>query len=142
MEEPVPRIADLESVRSEYLDLSNNVRHHSNLRFAQMTLFVAVTAGLISVLFANQGKVSPLAKTSFKIFGLIVAAAFLVIEERTAAYWRHFQGRAAELEPQLSYRQYSNLPGRKWVTAANATRLLYVVVVVFWIVALTFGNDF
>ena len=81
MEEPAVDQSDSESIRNEYLDTSNNMRHQGNLRFAQMTLFVAITAGLVSVLFTNQVNVPTWAKTSFKAFGFITAVAFIVMEE-------------------------------------------------------------
>ncbi len=43
-----------DEIRYEYLDASNNVRHHGNLRFAQLTLFSALTGGLMAVVFGRQ----------------------------------------------------------------------------------------
>ena len=62
-----PANADL---RTEYEDLSGNLRHHSNLRFAQLTLFVAATGGLISVVFSKSPALGIAPKTGLKLFGL------------------------------------------------------------------------
>jgi hypothetical protein len=62
---------------SEYQDLSSNLRHHSNLRFAQLTLFVAVTGGLIGVIFAKSPALALAPKAGLKIFGLITTLTFL-----------------------------------------------------------------
>ena len=108
-----------------------------------MTLFVAITAGLINILFAFQTELSFLAETSIKVFGLITTVAFIVMETRTALFWRHFQKRAAELEPRLNYRQYSTLPSRRGlVTAAKAISLLYFVVATLWLITIVFHSHF
>ncbi len=57
------------------------------------------------------------------------------MERRTGIYWYHYQKRAAELEPSLGYAQYSTLPFGKVITAANATRVLYIVAFLMWLVA-------
>ena len=38
-----------DDLKDEYKHLNDNMRHYSNMRFAQMTLFVAITAGLLSL---------------------------------------------------------------------------------------------
>lgn len=35
----------------EYKDLSDNMRQYSNMRFAQLKLYFALTAGLVTVVF-------------------------------------------------------------------------------------------
>jgi hypothetical protein len=129
--------------RAEYEDLSSNLRHHSNLRFAQLTLFVAVTGGLISVVFAKSPALSIAPKTGLKLFGLIATLAFFIMEERTALFWRSFRKRAVQLERLLAYRQYTDQPRRhKAITAHNATRLLYISAAAFWVFALVWWRKF
>jgi len=82
----------------EYKDISQNMRTYSNLRFAQLTLFVAMTAVMLNVLFNGSGP--PLTETStliIKFGGLLVAAVFWVMEERSADFWHHFKKRAIKL---------------------------------------------
>jgi hypothetical protein len=132
MDEAVDPTADRETIRHEYLDASNNVRRHGNLRFAQLALFSALTGALITVLFGRAVRAVQL-----ELLGLVVAAAFLVMEWRTGVYWEHYRARAAELEPRLGYAQYRLLPRRKGlVTARSATRALYLVVILLWALAL------
>jgi hypothetical protein len=130
-------------VRAEYEDLSSNLRHHSNLRFAQLTLFVAATGGLISVVFSKSPALTIAAKTGLKLFGLIATLAFFIMEERTALFWRSFHSRAVQLEKLLGYRQYTDQPTRrKVVTAHNATRMLYIAAAAFWIIAVIWCRKF
>ena len=39
------------SNEEEYKELNNNIRFYGNMRFAQLTLFSALTAGLLAIIF-------------------------------------------------------------------------------------------
>jgi len=125
------------STRDEYLDASANARHFQTLRFAQLTVFFAVTGALLATSFTTAAAPSSqLGAISLKIGGLVVTALFLVLQERTMAYWRHFVRRAAELEAGLGYRQYSGRPAEPLITGHRAMELLFVGVGVFWALTL------
>lgn len=38
------------SPKDEYMDASSNVRHWSTLRFAQLTIYIALMGGLLNLL--------------------------------------------------------------------------------------------
>jgi hypothetical protein len=121
-----------EHLRVEYQDVSENMRHYGNMRFAQMTLFAAITAGLTSAIIND--------KTPYQWLGVIVGfggavatSIFWVLEERAADYWHHYVRRAIELEKTLGYAQYSKRPVKNYVTATNAVRVFYAGTLLFWI---------
>lgn len=125
--------------RDEYLDASSNARQYITLRFAELTIFMTATGAILAVSFsAVAAPTSPLAAVSLKIAGLLVAAVFWVLETRTMVYWRHFVHRAAELEAELGFRQYSTRPPEGIVSSHRAIRVLIGFVALFWIVALIF----
>jgi len=128
--------------KEEYKDLSDNMRLYVNLRFAQLTIFSALTGGLIVVLFSEDNVPSPSAKIVLKVAGIFIAAMFWIMEERAADYWHHFRRRAVELEDLLGYRLYKNRPTRRLLTATNASRAIYGGVIVFWIIALIWHSIF
>lgn len=128
--------------KEEYKDLSDNMRHYANMRFAQLTIFVALTGGLIIVLFSKDAPDSPLAKAILKVAGIFIAAMFWIMEERAADYWHHFRKRAVELEDLLGYRQYKDRPTRRLLTATDASRAIYAGAIVFWIIALIWRRMF
>jgi dipeptide/tripeptide permease len=128
--------------KEEYKDLSDNMRHYANMRFAQLTIFVALTGALIVVNFSKDAPDSHLAKTVLKVAGIFIATMFWIMEERAADYWHHFRKRAVELEDLLGYRQYKDRPTRRFLTATNASRAIYVGVIVFWISALIWHGMF
>lgn len=55
------------------------------------------------------------------------------------AYWRHFVERAAELEGELGFRQYSTRPPAGRVSSHLAVRVLIGLVAVLWIVSIFVG---
>lgn len=118
--------------RQEYLDASSNVRHWTTLRFAQLTIYVALTAGLLNVLLGKGGPLPGRTALAIELAGLLTTAVYWLLQERTMRYWYVFVRRAAELEPALGYRQYSQRPGSGLLSSANAVRVLFVVMLLFW----------
>ena len=125
--------------RDEYLDASSNARQYITLRFAELTIFMTATGAILAVSFsAVAAPTTPLAAVSLKVAGLLVAAVFWVLETRTMVYWRHFVRRAAELEAELGFRQYSTRPAEGMISSHRAIRALIGFVAVFWLIALVF----
>lgn len=98
--------------REEYLDATNKIRHYGTLRFAELTIYIAITAGLL------------------------ITILFWMLQERTMLYWYHFTSRAVEFEKDLGFKQYSTRPRAGLVTGQNTVRTLFLVMAVFWTVAL------
>lgn len=124
------------NLKDEYLDASNNVRHFQTVRFAQLTIFIAISGGLLSILFRRTEPLPGYGGAFIKIAGLMITALYLVLQERTMLYWRHFVNRSAELEEQLGFKQYTTRPKPGIMTGTNAMRVFFVYLMVFWIVAL------
>ena len=118
----------------EYKDLSENMRHYGNMRFAQLTIFIAITGGLLAVIFGNKNP-SP-NHIIIPLIGISIAIMFWIMEERAADYWQTFKKRAVVLEIKLGFQQYSIRPkARFWdkLTATNASRAIYGLSILFWI---------
>lgn len=123
--------------KDEYIDASNNARLFQTVRFAQLTIFMALTGGLLAVTFSKiAAPTEPLAAAMLKVGGILVTLLFWVLHERTMLYWRHFVARASELEAELGFRQYSSRPPAGLISGNNTMRALYVAMAVFWVVAL------
>jgi len=128
--------------KDEYKEVSANMRQYGNMRFAQLTLFIAMTGGLLAALFTSNPPLSSLARFLLKIGGLIITVVFWIMEERAVDYWYHFRRRAVDLEKQLGYQQYLTGPERSIVTATNAVRVLYLFMFLFWVVTLILHTRF
>ena len=125
------------TAKDEYLDASANARQFLTLRFAELTIFVTVTAALVAVTFSRASSSPDLpVAIALKVLGLSVAVVFWILEGRTMLYWRHFVDRAARLEEELGFRQYSTRPTEGWLTSHRAIRALLALVAALWLVAL------
>lgn len=129
----------MDHVRCEYSDVSANIRHYANMRFAQLTLFAAMTAGLLTILFSSSFYVESPLRALLMIGGAVTAGIFWVMEERATDHWHHFNARAIELEKSLGYLQYTDRQSRKVLNATNAVRTLYGTAILFWLAALVYS---
>ena len=122
--------------RDEYLDASSNARQFNVLRFAELTIFITATGALMAGSFSRAAApTTPEAGLALKLAGIIVTAVFWIVQERTMLYWRHFVARAAELEGELGYRQYSTRPKEGPMGGHRAVRLLFLLTGFFWVAA-------
>jgi hypothetical protein len=99
-----------DELSNEYSDLTSNMRHYASMRFAQLTIFAAITAALLKFLLDSNSSLQPTIKELLTWGGFVISLVFWVMEISSALMWRHFARRAAELESKLGYRQYSTLP--------------------------------
>jgi hypothetical protein len=122
--------------KDEYLDVSNNMRLYVNMRFAQLTLLIALTAALTNVIFGKNPPLSPDVSFLLKLAGLVTSVVFWIMEERAADFFHHYKRRAIQLEKSLGFMQYTNRPEGKWITATNAVRFLFGFLILFWFASL------
>jgi len=127
------------SEKDEYLDASENMRTHSTMRFAHLTLFIAITAGLLNSLLSGHTPPDNM-RLALKTGGLLTVVVFWMIEERVTDYFHHYRRRAVTLEKVLGYSQYTSCPQRKWFTATNAVRLLFGALAHLWVIWLFFPS--
>jgi hypothetical protein len=122
--------------KDEYIDLSTNLRHWNTLRFAELTIFIALTGGLLNVLYIGKAAQMPQANLVMKGAGILVSIIFYLLHERTMAWWHAFLTRAIAIESDLGYRQYSDVPRTRIITGTNVVRAFYLVILAFWVASL------
>lgn len=127
---------------TEYTEVSENMRHFGNIRFAQMTLLFAITAGIIAGLFQASIQLTTVASTLLKLGGLVFTILFWAMDERAMQYWHHYRRRAIEIEEKLGYRQYTTAPAPSPFSATNAVRILNLLLALFWFAALALPSYF
>jgi hypothetical protein len=125
------KLLSKEDAKVEYIDVSSNLRHWNTLRFAELTIFIAATGALMNVVFA--GKVTQPMLTLLKVAGALVTLLFLILQERTMAWFYRFLERAAELEEVLGFYQYRQRPQGHRITGRVSIRLFFIVIILFWI---------
>jgi len=94
-----------ESLRHEYSEVVQNLRHYSNLRFAIFTIFFAVMGGIGFVAFGRE-QFDANASLVARIAGFAVVAVFWLYLERTSSAFEHFRRVAMSLERDLDYTQW------------------------------------
>jgi hypothetical protein len=119
--------------KDEYLDLTENMRHWNTIRFGQMTVFMALMAGILSSLYQSSFVFPDFVRLALKTGGIIFTLIFWSLDYREMLYFRHFRTRAVELEEILGFRQFSRYPSAKIINSARLTGAMYFFVLVFWI---------
>src|SRR3982750_4837427 len=114
----MPQLSDK---TEEYTQLNEAIRHYHNQRFAQLTLWLAITGGLFSVLFGQSYKASLIGTLALKLIGIIASVAFWLMDQRMVDHWRYFWKRLQDIEPELGFRMWLDRPKRKWLGSTVAT---------------------
>jgi hypothetical protein len=124
----------LESVRHEYEEAGENIRHYSNLRFAVFSVFSVVIGALIAITFSGEPLIAN-GQMIAKAGGLLITWVFWNFEERVSDYVLHFQRIAGELEHTLGYRQLTEKPRAKFpvLSTIYTVRIFFTLLTCFWI---------
>ncbi len=128
--------------KDEYLDVSENIRHWENMRFAQLTVFIATMACLAGAIFQAIGSLTDMARIFLKVAGVLIVIIFWAMDERVVQYWKSYRRRATALEKELDFQQHSTAPPRRFITSRNAVRLFFMLLLVFWISTLVLHSQF
>ena len=120
----------------EYKDISNNLRQYANMRFAQLTLFIAIAGGLLAALFSKDSGLSVCQKLGVDILGLLITGVFWTMEERSTSRWNQFSQRVLIVEKKLGLGQYATRGTKAILSATNAVRLLFITSSALWLTLL------
>ncbi len=130
-----------ESMRHEYSEAWNALRHYSNLRFAMLTLFFGVTGGLAAAAF---GQAQPLGHATdrlaamAKCAGIAFTVLFYLVEINIFAKLNDIGQVMTDLERQLRYRLSHH--GTRSVSAPRAkyiNALIFGLTLAFWAASAT-----
>jgi hypothetical protein len=123
--------------KEEYTEVMAHLRHYSGLRFAVLTVFIAIMGGLLTLSF-GVGMSTPdatLARVA-RLAGIVITLAFACFEYVIDSYLLTFGKRANDLEHALGYAVWSQRPTHlRWIVTL-AIGGLYLSVLVFWMFAL------
>jgi hypothetical protein len=124
-----------ESLRHEYSEGIQTIRHYSNLRFALFSIFFAVMGGIGFVAF-GKGQFEASAALMARIAGFLVIAVFWMWMERFTELVNHFMRAVRELERPLSYSQWSirPRPGRFLLQGGVMFRTFFCLFMVIWVI--------
>jgi membrane associated rhomboid family serine protease len=125
-----------DSLRHEYAEVLQSYRHHSNLRFAAFSIFIAMMAGISLVAF-GRGQFGQHASAIARVAGVLVVVMFWLYEERLSSLVQYFIGAAVKLERALGYTLWAERPAGKGHLPKRAVimRAFYFVLALLWIYA-------
>lgn len=132
MTNPSPQPNQVAILLEEYKEIGANLRQYGNMRFAQLTLFVAVTGGLLAVLFSKDTSLSPCQQWGVEVLGLVLTTAFWVMEERSTDWWNRYFNRALYIEAELGMGQYSGRKPKTLISATQAVRMVFAIATFVW----------
>lgn len=129
----------------EYTELMQYMRFYGNVCFATLTIFAALTGGILTFVFKGDPKLTPSLQFALKIGGILVTLTFWVAEVSAVILWRHFAARAVALEKLLSYQIFRTMRGapRFWfMPTTYSVSFLYLSVLVFCLLSIIFSAHF
>ena len=127
---------DVEGLRHEYSEVSNDIRNHSNLRFTIFTVYLIALGGLVSIalgLVENKSGNADQLKRIGRIGGLLVTLLFFAYELRLQSLINHNFAVAKELEKQLGYTHITTRHSWRWYRTHHTTILFFLIMVAFWL---------
>jgi hypothetical protein len=108
-------MANGHSTEDEFAKTVDIYKHYSNLQFAEISVFIAITGVGIGFIFGANAPICSV-RTLFMFGMALIAACFWVIWEGNSYQMWHFLNRAMQLEKNLGYQGFSTLRGirRGW----------------------------
>lgn len=123
-----------ESLRHEYTEAVQTIRHYANLRFALFSIFFAVIGGVGIVAF-GKGQFDVQAAMVARIAGFVVIAIFWNYIERLGRLFEHFISVTVEMERSLVYTQWTRRPWGPLFPGYVMFRVFFCLLTVLWVYA-------
>lgn len=126
-----------DKLKIEYPEICSNFRHYSSLRFGILTVFIAVLTINAFPFFTPETDLSVFHQICLIVIGIITTLIFWAYQETAAKHLEYYGDKAKELEEKLGYSNIGARPQPKPILKMKtATRLLYIVIIVFWLAIL------
>lgn len=128
-EQPNPFLID------EYKECNNNLRHYSNMRFAQLSLFIIISGILFNGAFHDSFSTER-TKDFFPVIGIALSLLFYFMQERRLNMWNSIYTRLKDIEAELCLKQHTKRPQKKGgVPSRLSTNLVYALFAASWLVS-------
>lgn len=114
------------------------MRGYALLRFYQMALLLGTAGAIVTAMASENIHRQPGLLVVLKLTGLLISAAFLVMDFRASSYWHALRARANALAAELGFMAF---PVRAWwnpLTTTGASLVMHTFLVLAWIYGLLF----
>ncbi len=126
-----------EALLAEWKEIRETLRYFGNKRFAQLTVFIAVTGFLVKACSDINSR-----EWMFSLLGFIICIVFLIMERRSVEYIDAFVDRGKVIEPILKIELIRSRPQKngldRWLTGTSATYVFYGSISIYWLALLIF----
>ena len=118
----------------EWKEVRESLRYYGNKRFAQLTVFIAVTGFMVDAFFAKSAR----AVILLPVAGMILSILFLLIERGEVKYWKAFASRGREIEHvltdlRLMHRRPQWRGVRKLLEPTCPIYGIYIISLILWV---------
>ena len=133
------RLVVSEIERCHFEQACEMIRHHSSLRFKQLTVFVGINGGLFIGLFRLGENLTSFQLMAFAALGIIAGLAFAILEVRLNFYLDHYRAVALDYEQRFGLSRHLFSPDLRglFFRGRVAVMLFIAGAVAAWIVALS-----
>ncbi|MBM3357791.1 MAG: hypothetical protein FJY54_08695 [Betaproteobacteria bacterium] len=122
-----------ESLRHEYSEAVQTIRHYANLRFALFSIFFAVIGGT-GIVASGKGQFDAQAALAARIAGFVVITIFWMYIEVLGRSFQRFMAMAVEIERAIGYTQWTRRPSFL-LPGYVMFRLFFFLLTVLWVYA-------
>jgi hypothetical protein len=128
----------IESLRHEYDQVAQSLRHYSNLRFVMFAISFAVIGVVTHVAYGKEAYDEGAVRVA-RAGGFFIVAIFWLYQERMSLWWNHYRTAVVDLERQLGYNPSTTQaePLGFLPSVTLLTRVFYFLIFLFW--AYAFG---
>ena len=119
---------------NEFNEISDSIRHYSNLRFAVLTLFFAFAGAGISFLYGEHPPKQSFAIIGTQLAGIVGSLILWFFEYRIQDEFLHLERRAATVEKELGYDVYRRRT-RFRIRMFWLTSIFFGGVILFWCIS-------
>ena len=118
--------------QDRYASVTKHILFYADARFKQLTLFVAITAALVVILFSKSMRVDHCTKIVLMLVGEGITILFWRLEKSSVHWWKRFVGVAAELDKYMKPKCYYIDPPPIAAGASVALQFFFVGAALFW----------
>jgi hypothetical protein len=121
---------------AEWKEIRESLRYFGNKRFAQLTVFIAVSGFMVNAHFNQTG----LLLHALRIVGIVLSILFFIMERRSVEYIDEFVKRGEEIEKEITIVKLIHCRPKKTginklLTGTFATYAVYLLVAMFWVIS-------
>ena len=116
-----------------YKDISENLRHYGKMQFAQLTVYVAISAGVLALIAGSKTLEPSWLSVVVEGVAALLGVFFLTMSARVSDYWEKRADQAKNLEALLGFEQYLGKPDIRYMPTRAAVAGVYWTLIIAFV---------